>query len=134
MYGESKNGTTVAGVEMTPTAAGYAVDITPHFPLTDHRMFSDVTSPVRVRTLLDTDGDSVSDHVVTTPLKFLDVDGNGVIEPGDRLVLEPSHAEVIQPGTPLDFGPEERAVVCGRIVAQLSGAGRSYPASLMDRR
>ena len=124
------------GVELRATPAGFTVEITHAFPLSDLDVFVSVRTPQRVRTLLDTDGDRVADHVFETPLKFCDADGDGVItrDSGDLLVLEPDNATVIQPGVALDCGPEERRAVAERIVGQLSGAGRSFAGNLDKRR
>ncbi len=104
-------------------AGGELYPLTRCFPMTD----IDVLIPPaggfhHVRTLIDTNGDTIADHEFVTPLVFVDLNDNGVLDrEGDGLLLRPTTAKVIQDGVALTVGEEQRRAVCERIVSQLGG-------------
>jgi hypothetical protein len=66
--------------DLTPAACGgYLVSLTGNFPKTDIDILMPPCGPLKMRMLIDCDGDARPDHEAVNVLTFHDVDGDGVI-------------------------------------------------------
>lgn len=75
-----------------------------------------------VHTFHDTNGDSEPDHAARNRIGFIDLDGNGVIEPGKDLVcVHTEHVAVIQDGVCFDFGRQWARAAAERVFQMLGG-------------
>lgn len=108
--------------DLTPTACGgFMVRLTGQFPLSDLDILMPPCGPLQVRTLIDTDGDSIADHEAVSELTFHDLDGDGVLErDDDALRIRTRNVSVIQP-VPFDFDGADRAATAKRVVFALGG-------------
>lgn len=106
---------------LTPVSCGgYMVPLTGNFPRTDWSILMPPSGPLRIASLIDTNGDGVRDHNAESVLTFHDVDGDGVLEPGDALRIRTDRVTAL-PGVPFDFGADDVLAAARVVVVKLGG-------------
>lgn len=99
----------------TDVAGGVALCTSQQWPRTD-----DNCLPSCLRVPVDTNSDTFTDHVATVRVRVLDDNGNGRFDRGvDRVLLDPTAVERIDPSARLSFGDAQWRAVVRRAAAGL---------------
>lgn len=76
-----------------------------------------------VHTFHDVDGNGTNDHAAQNRIAFVDLDQNGVIEPGrDLILVRAERVTVIEEGVCFDFSRRWARAAAERVVRMLGGA------------
>lgn len=98
-----------------PYNGGMLVPLSGKWPRTDLHAL-----PLSLRSLHDCDADGVADVVITTKVRLIDLNNDGLVcRQFDALLLKPVDAEAIQADAVLHCGAGEREAAIRRAVAGL---------------